>query len=187
MPINQSPKRQRGVSLSEDGKIIVLETKGIQHLSQNKLAEKAYVSIATVKRFLKGDNIDRGNFDELCKTLNHNPKEIITPPNYQLDSATLPISRLVSLPPEPPLASHSGTHLLSFMITGTFSPNKLAEIEVALVHLEKLLHDGGTFTLVPEHNYFAVTGTFSEDKKPQAEVALMHLEKLLLEHCITYK
>jgi hypothetical protein len=73
------------------------------------------------------------------------------------------------------------------MITGTFSPNKLAEIEVALAHLGELLRDSATFTLVPEGNYLAVSGTFSEDKKPQVEVALMHLEKLLLEHNITYR
>jgi hypothetical protein len=71
------------------------------------------------------------------------------------------------------------------MITGTFSPNKLAEIQVALAHLEKLLRDNCTFTLVPDHNSLAVSGTFSEDKKPQVKMALVHLEKLLLEHCLT--
>lgn len=84
-----------------------------------------------------------------------------------------------------PSAQHSDTPFQSFMITGTFSPNKLAEIKATLAHLEKLLRNNCTFTLVPEHNSLAVSGTFSQDKKSQVKVALMHLEKLLLEHCIT--
>lgn len=175
--------RQRdSVSLLEEGKSAVQAAMKHQILSQPQCANKAFVSISTLKRFIKGDKIDRDNFEALCRTLNLNPHELIAPPNNQQNSTTPP----VPVPPQRSPAQHSGTSPQSFMITGTFSPNKLAEIEVALFHLEKLLHDSGTFTLVPKHNYFAITGTFSEDKKPQIEVALMHLEKLLLEHCITY-
>lgn len=175
--------RQRdSVSLSEEGKSAVQAAMKRQALSQKQWANQAFVSISTLKRFVKGNKIDRGNFEAVCRTLNLNLHELIAPPNNQQNSAATPVPTPLQRSP----AQHSGTSPQSFMITGTFSPNKLGEIEVALVHLEKLLHDSGTFTLVPEHNYFAVTGTFSEDKKPQVEVALMHLEKLLLEHCITY-
>ncbi|MBD2182980.1 hypothetical protein H6S82_25520 [Planktothrix sp. FACHB-1355] len=71
------------------------------------------------------------------------------------------------------------------MITGTFTQDKQAEIEVALTHLEKLLRDNCTITLVAEKNSLAVTGTFSESNKPEVEVALMHLEKLMLEYNFT--
>ena len=190
MKIRKSRQRD-SVSLSEEGKITVRKAKYFQPWSTQEWADKAYVSISTLKRFLKGDKIERANFDGLCKVFHLDPNAFIAPPNDQLDSATPSIPALVPpppvpVPPEPPFTRHSDTPLLSFMITGTFSPNNLAEIKVVLVHLKKLLRDSATFTLVPEHNSLAVTGTFTEDKKPQIEIALVHLEKLLLEHSITY-
>lgn len=184
-------ERKRGVSLSEQGKITVRKAKCLKGWSQEKWAENiSYLSISTIKRFLKGKKIDRANFKVLCTALDLEPNDLISYSDDQLDSATSPISPVVASPFVPPYperspTQHSGTSPQSFMITGTFSPNKLGEIEVALAHLEKLLRDSATFTLVPERNYLAVSGTFSENKKPQVEVALVHLEKLLLEHSIT--
>lgn len=192
MTTKTQKKRQRNsVNLSEKGKHDVREALYFKGLSQQGWAYKAFISISTVKRFLSGQRIDRYYFEAACISLGLNPNEVIAPPNYQRDSTTTtpPIPVLVSpplvpVPPEPSLTHHSGTPPQNFMITGTFSSNKLAEIEAALTLLEKLLGDSATFTLVPEHNYLAVTGTFSEDKKPHVEVALMHLKKLLLEHFI---
>ncbi|MCC3600084.1 hypothetical protein [Microcoleus sp. PH2017_26_ELK_O_A] len=142
-----------------------------------------YASISTVKRFASGQNIEKNTFYEACRILKLNPDELIAPPDRQQNSTVPPVPATPQRSP----AQHSGTSTQSFMITGTFSPNKLAEIKVALAHLEKLLREGATFTLVPDGNCLAVSGTFSEGKKPQVEVALMHLEKLLLEHSITYQ
>jgi DNA-binding Xre family transcriptional regulator len=177
-------QRQRNsAKLSEEGKIVARESLYFQALSQQQWAEKIFVSISTVKRFLKGDKIDRDYFEKICYSLNLNPDELIAPPNNQQNSAATP----VPIPPERSPAQHSGTSPQKFMLTATFSSNKLAEIEIALAHLEKLLRDNCTITLVPEGNYLAVSGTFSEDKKPEVEVTLMHLEKLLLEHSISYR
>ncbi len=183
-------KRQRNsVNLSEEGKNAAREALYFKGLSQQAWADNTYISIATIKRFLSGQRIDRYYFEAACRSLKLNPDEVIAPPNYQRDSTNPPVPVLVSppvvpVPPEPLLTHHSGTPPQNFMITGTFRSNKLAEIEAALTLLEKLLGDSATFTFVPEHNYLAVTGTFSEDKKPHVEVALMHLKKLLLEHFI---
>lgn len=190
MTAKTQKKRQRNsVNLSEEAKSAVREALYFKGLSQQGWADKAYISISTVKRFLSGQRIDRYSFEAACISLELNPDELIAHLNYQRDSTIPSIPVLVSpplvpVPPEPSLTHHLGTPPQNFMITGTFSPNKLAEIEVALTLLEKLLGDSATFTLVPEHNYLAVTGTFSKDKKPHVEVALMHLKKLLLEHFI---
>ena len=183
-------RRRNSVSISEEGKTIVREVLRSQDCSIQKWATNATISISTIKRLMNGTKIDRYCFDALCTVLHLYPHDLIAPPNNQLYSVTPPVIEevsppLVTPPSERSPAQHSGTHLQSFMITGTFSSNKLAEIEVALAHIGKLLQNNCTFTLVPEDNSLAVSGTFSEDKKPHVKMALMHLEKLLLEHCIT--
>ncbi len=192
-PPKEKKQRQRdSLRLSEKGQSLVREALSLKCWSREKWIQMmgVYVSISTVKRFLKGEKIDRGYFESMCSALCLHPEELIAPPNDQLDCTTSSIpllipSLLIAIPPEQSFAQHSDTHFQSFMITGTFSPNKLAEIKVTLAHLEKLLHSDCTFTLRSEKNYLAVSGKFSEDKKLHVEVALMHLEKLLLEHCIT--
>ena len=178
-----TPKqRNRGIRLSTEGINIVRVARGSRNLSLDQLGMRMYASISTVKRFASGQNIEKNTFYEACRILNLNPDELIALPNSQQNSA----APLAPAPPQRSPIPHSGTSPQSFMITGTFSPNKLAEIEIALAHLEELLRDTATFTLVPEGNYLAVSGTFSEDKKPQVEVTLLHISKLLLEHNITY-
>ena len=178
--------RQRdSVRISKEGKFVIRQALRIKVWSQDTWADKAYVSISTIRRLVKGEEkIDRGSFNAALKVLGLNPDEFVAHEDDQQDSATPPIPSLIPQPPHQSHTEHSGT-LQRFMITGPFSPNKLAEIEVALIHLEKLLQANGTFTLVPDRHYLAVSGTFSEDKKPEIEIALMHLEKLLLEHTIT--
>lgn len=189
-PPREKKQRQRdSLRLSEKGQSLVRQALRSQRWSQDTWATNAYISISTIRRFLKGENIDRYSFDALFTVLHLDPNDLIAPPNDKLDSVTPPVPEevsppLVTVPPERSPTQHSGTYLQSFMITGTFSPNKLAEIEVALALLEKLLRNDCTITLVSDKNYLAVSGKFSEDKKPHVEVALMHLEKLLLEHCI---
>ncbi|WP_449420848.1 helix-turn-helix domain-containing protein [Phormidium nigroviride] len=182
----QKNTRQRdSVGISENGKLLVREALSQKRWTQDGWATKAYVSISTIQRLLNGKRIDRGSFNAAFEVLGLNPDEFIAPRDDQQDSATPPVPSLIPKPPDQSHTQHSDIFLQRFMITGTFSPNKLAEIEVALIHLEKLLQANATFTLVPDHNHLAVSGSFSEDKKPEIEVALMHLEKLLLEHTRT--
>ena len=189
--VKEKRQRQRdSLGLSEKGKSLVKEALRSKGWSREKWIENADVSISTARRLLKGEKIDRANFKALCQVLYLDLNDLIAAPNDQLESATPSISLripplLISLPPEQSPAQYSDTHYQSFMITGTFSPNKLAEINVTLTHLEKLLRNDCTFTVMPDKNYLAVSGKFSEDKKQQVEVTLIHLKKLLLEHCIT--
>jgi DNA-binding Xre family transcriptional regulator len=192
-PTEEKKQRQRdSLRLSKKGQSLVREALSSKGWSQEKWVQNldTYVSISTAKRLLKGEKIDRVYFEALCKVLYPDPNDLIALLNDQIDSPIPLIPLLVPpvlihIPPELSSTQHSGTHFQGFMITGTFSPNKLAEIKVTLVHLEKLLRNDCTFTLMPDKNYLAVSGKFSEDKKPHVEVALMHLKKLLLEHCIT--
>lgn len=182
--MNQTPrKRSRGVEISEEGKSLLREQSKQKGWSQEKWAALAFVSISTIRRLLQGVRVDRGNFDAAFKALGLNPDDFIAPRDNQQDSTTPPSSSPILQPPDQSHTEHSGS-LQRFMITGTFTPNKLAEIEVALVHLEKLLQTNATFTLVRDRNSLALSGTFSENKKPEIELALMHLEKLLLESTV---
>jgi hypothetical protein len=192
-PTTQKKQRQRdSLRLSEKGQSLVREALRSKGWSRETWIENAdmYVCMSTARRLLKGYKVDRAYFKALCQVLHPNLNDLIAAPNNPLESATPSISLripplLISLPPEQSPAQYSDTHYQSFMITGTFSPNKLAEINVTLTHLEKLLRNDCTFTVMPDKNYLAVSGKFSEDKKQQVEVTLIHLKKLLLEHCIT--
>ena len=189
----EKKQRQRdSLRLSEKGQNLVREALSLKCWSREQWLNHVciYISISTVQRLLKGKKIDRRYFKALCEVLYPNLTDLIAYPNDQLASTTplIPLlvpPLLISLPPERSPTQPLGTHFQSFMITGTFSPNKLAEIEVALEHIEKLLLNDCTFTLMPDKNYLAVSGKFSGHKKIHVEVALKHLEKLLLEHCIT--
>jgi hypothetical protein len=190
--MNARKERKRGVSLSKEGVNIVRKTQSLQGWSQDIWAAKAYLSISTIKRFVNGTKIDRSSFDAACTALDLDPNALMLIPNKRLDSNTPPIpqevlSSLVPLPPEQSPAQHSHPLDQSFMITGIFSPNKLEEIEAALAHLEALLGNDCTFTLMPDKNCLAVSGKFSANKEVLVKAALMHLRRLLLEHCITPK
>jgi DNA-binding Xre family transcriptional regulator len=189
-------RRRDSLGLSEKGVSLIKEALSSKGWSREKWIENVGISVniypglSTVQRLLSGKKIDRDNFEALCKVLYPTPNELIARPSDQLDSTTPSIPLLVPpllipLPPERSPTQHSGTHFQSFMITGTFSPNKLEEIKVTLTHIEKLLRNDCTFTLMPDKNYLAVSGKVSEDKKVHFEAALMHLKKLLLEHYIT--
>ncbi|MGE5660396.1 MAG: helix-turn-helix domain-containing protein [Actinomycetota bacterium] len=158
--------RVRGICISEDGKNITRHRLCELGITQEKLAEKTFLSSSTVKRLLRGENVDLSSFREVCSLLELNPNELIVSPT--------------SSPPK-----KSGIALQHFMITGTFNLNKLAEIEVALNHLGNLLRDSCTITVERDNGSLAVNGTFSEDKKPQVELAIAHLQKLMLEHTLT--
>lgn len=192
-PTNEKKQRQRdSLRLSKKGQSLVREALGSKGWSQERWIQNLdmYVSISTAKRLLRGKKIDRPYFEALCKVLYPNPNDLIALTNDQIDSSNPLIPLLapplfISLPPELLSVPHSVTHFQSFMITGTFSPNKLAEIKVAMRHLEKVLGNDSTFTLMPDRNYLAVSGKFSGDQEQHVEVALIHLKKLLREHCIT--
>jgi hypothetical protein len=191
-PSKEKKQRQRdSLRLSEKGQSLVRKALSLKGWSREQWSNyTGYVSLSTIKRFLNGEKIDRPYFEKLCHPLYLDLSDLIAWPNDQLDSPTplIPLlvpPLLIPLPPEQSPTQPLGTHFQSFMITGIFSPNKLAEIEVALEHLEKLLLNDCTFTLMPDKNYLAVSGKFSEHQKIHVEVALKHLEKLLLEHCIT--
>jgi DNA-binding Xre family transcriptional regulator len=187
----QQKSRQRGVILSEKGKVTVREVLKMRGWSILKLSREAILSESTIKRILHGDKTDRISIEDMCKALSLNPDELIVSISSSLErssSLESPNSMTPFLTPqlsEPLFTEYLDIISQGFMITGTFSPNKLTEIKVALMHLEKLLLEQCTITLVPNSNYLAVTGEFDEKQKPQVEVTLMHLEKLLLEYNIT--
>ncbi|WP_377476806.1 MAG: hypothetical protein P2A85_28410 [Microcoleus anatoxicus] len=178
-------RKRNSLSLLEEGKEIVNNAMFMRPWTQQRWADEIGISLSTLKRFLRGTKIDASYFYDACIALDLIPANLIAPRNNQLDNATILLPQQVSLPSDPSPTQNRGIPLGSFMITGTFSPNKLAEIEVALAHLEHLLRDNCTITLVPDQNSLAVTGKFSKDQKPQIDVAIMHIEKLLLEHYIT--
>jgi hypothetical protein len=189
--MSKTPKKRvrDSVRLSEKERPLLLELLRQKKLSQAAWSRQTelnniYVSVSTIQRLVKGIKVDRGSFNNAFKCLGRNPDDFMAPRDDQQDSTTPPSPSLLQLP-DKSHTEYSGT-LQSFMITGTFTPNNLAEIEVSLVHLEKLLQANATFTLVADQNYLAVSGTFSENKKPEIQVALMHLEKLLLEHTTTF-
>lgn len=192
-PPKEKKQRQRdSLMLSEKGQSLVKEALHSKGWSKPKWIKNVdiYVSISTATRLLRRKKIDRPYFEALCKVFNLDLNDLIADPNDQLDSTTPSISLLVPpllipLPSEQSPTQPSGTHFQSFMITGTFSPDKLEEIEIAFQHLEKLLSQDCTFTLRRDKGYLAVSGKFSEHQKVQLEITLDHLEKLLLEHCIT--
>ncbi|MFB2921601.1 hypothetical protein [Aerosakkonema funiforme] len=182
-------KRNRdSLYLSKEGQTRVEETRLNKFWSKTdyRWFGKAEVSLSTLKRFLNGKPISRSNFFQLCSALGIQEWESLIALDNKQDSTAIALPQpQISQPPDPLSTQPLENRLLSFMITGTFTQDKQAEIEVALTHLEKLLRDNCTITLVPEKNSLAVTGTFSESKKPEVEVALMHLEKLMLEYNFT--
>lgn len=160
------PNRVRGIRISEYGQTITRKRLGELALTQEGLAERTSLSLSTIKRLLKGKNVDVSSFHTVSRFLGLDPNELTGSPT-----------------PSP--SENSGIALQHFMMTGTFNLNKRAEIEVALNHLGELLRDSCTITFVPDNGSLAVSGTFSEDKKPQVELAIAHLEKLMLENTLT--
>ncbi len=134
----------------------------IQGWTKDQWAQHAKMSLSTIKRLVNGRKVDEWYFYEACMSLGLMPKELMSFPDNQLDSATVLLPQQVSLPSDPSPTQIRRIPLGSFMITGTFSPNKLAEIEVALAHLEHLLGDNCTITLVPDQNSLAVILFFCE-------------------------
>ena len=75
------------------------------YTTQRALAEAAEISLSTVRNFLKGKNIDRENFLDLCELLGLNFEEVadldtVSPPAVTKEEITPPKANLNSPSPQ---------------------------------------------------------------------------------------
>lgn len=128
-----------GVKLSEEGISIAQRVRKEKFLTYMKLAELAYVSEPTIKRFISGKPVSLTTFKEICKTLGIEEWEKLVE-NTQLDKTLITKDK----------DSYSSSNVRetnerikgAIAITGTFSEDKQRQIRATLAMLNKLLLDG---------------------------------------------
>ncbi|BAY84703.1 putative signal transduction protein with Nacht domain [Calothrix parasitica NIES-267] len=74
---SHSNRRKRGVRATHQSILKVKEAKSTQKLTIEKLAEKAYISESTVKRFLRRKHVDQDYAIAILKALNLEYQNII--------------------------------------------------------------------------------------------------------------
>jgi tetratricopeptide (TPR) repeat protein len=85
---------------SEQGLKIVNEARRNKRWIQEKWRQAAFTSISTLKRFLKGDRIDRDTFINICEVVGVNWKEVAEP--IEIQETDLPVVPPVKATPSIP-------------------------------------------------------------------------------------
>jgi len=126
--------------LSKNGLAIIKAKINYTGLTLEKWADKAMISLSTLKRFLHGKPLRPDNFKSLCEILDLKDGEWEKLVDWEdLDSTLVetPFSVNESLPPSQlQKKSSSGGNIA---ITGTFTEEKRQEIEICLEHLKNLM------------------------------------------------
>jgi hypothetical protein len=130
--------------LTTKGIMIVRTQYKSMGLTQGMLGEQAFVSPATVKRFVAGRPISRPNFQALCEVLGLADWQTLIDERLDLDS-TGPVrpSRLEN-------EEQDSEPTAALAVTGIFSLTKQAQIKAALEMLKKLLLEGDVIIHFPD-------------------------------------
>lgn len=152
------------------------------HKTLKDWCKAAYVSLPTLKRFIKGQAIREDNFKALCEAINLEWKVVADLHGSScqglLDSVSITvsvnshISDIFDIPPG------------LFMLVGTFTDETQAKVKVALRLLGQILQKAD---IKPDINVdekqctVTVIGSLPDRERAKAEAVLRHLKKLLLD------
>lgn len=173
----QNKRKRNTRSLTEEEVKRVLETKAKNGWTIKYLSQLSYTSEATVNRFLSGTPISLHCFYSLLKALKLDLQDtvLIKPRESRTNLAMLP---------DPILNSNENAQPC-FIMTGTFTKEKIPQIERILCHLQSLLI--GTEVIWGEDNgSIVVSGLFDKAKEAQIKVTLKLLEQQLDSYHITW-
>lgn len=125
-------------NLSEEGISTVYAQRKSQGLTYEKLAGRAYLSVSTVKRFARGQQISVDSFKHLCRVLGLEDWQRLVE-GIDSDSAKVPCQDL-----SPPQQEEVGIReaVGTLAVRGTFSQSKQLQIATTLEVLKDLLLDG---------------------------------------------
>lgn len=91
-------KRPRAVSATEQGIEKLKQAKELKRAENNKrisldrIAEKVFVEVTTVKRFFRGEKIFTDNAEAICKELNLNLDEIVDLQDFKQQGTTITLN-----------------------------------------------------------------------------------------------
>jgi transcriptional regulator with XRE-family HTH domain len=157
-------KRNRdSVALTELGVLHFRNQMKRNGLTQDSLAKEVFLSISTIKRLLRKQNIDQSSFSALIEYL-------------ELEIQDSHIVRRNIITP-----FFNGTLILvhfGFIMTGTFTEDKRHQIERTLRHLQCVMID--TEVIWGEDNgSIVVSGRFSTENEKHIKMTIKLLEKQL--------
>ncbi len=183
-------KRNRGtMALSVEGLEIVKTAVHQERLTQNEWADKAYTSVSTVKRLIKGSPVEPSSLCSLLKALGlkvensyilKQPEKVQPLPLTYTCEQTENIQPLLQLPEILSLQYQPGVFM-----TATFTEDKRSQIERGIRHLEKLLIDG-KITFSENRGAVTVSGDFCEENREHIEMTIAELEKFFTSRKITW-
>ena len=153
-----------GVRASEKGLQIVKQARRKRGWTRIDWCNYAMISESTLKRFLSGMPIGTDKFISICKSVGIDNWQEIAELSAGLDLGNCKTN--------------------SFMLSGIYTEDQKAQIEVVLEHLKNFLSNA-TVTFHPNAISLAVSGTFVQETKSQVKVTLEHLESLLDNYKLT--
>ncbi len=103
---------------SQQGLKIIDEARAKKRWTQEQWRQAAFTSISTLKRFLKGDRIDRYAFIEICKAVCVNWEEVAEPSEIQ--AIELPVVSVASTKP----SLEDQINVLPLQLTDGYSKNQ---------------------------------------------------------------
>jgi transcriptional regulator with XRE-family HTH domain len=175
------------IKLTTIGKNMIDVIRKEKAWTQHKLAEQAFVSSSTLKRFVSGQPVSPGNFKAICEVLGIDEWQSLI--DWQdVDSVTKAavdeLSKSANQDEEPQLNQ-------GICLTGVFASAQKIQIEMVVKELKELLLDGrAKIRSVKGENFdysCYVSGVYSVNQQLEIEAILEHIKQLLLECTITFR
>lgn len=154
------------------------------NLTQERWAESAWVSLSTLKRFLKGIPVGIDNVKSICKVIKIDNWQDYTNCNDK-DSTRVTSYKDVS---EIIAGETSGVEKLekkntgTVIVSGNFDDNKKTVIGLIVKKLDSIFVD---FSHEIDNSSILISGDFTENCEQKARAFVKHLEAILLEPDVT--
>lgn len=156
--------RKRGQALKQEGIEVIQEQLANKGWTQQLWADYAFISLSTVKRLLRGEQLDQKTLYSALESLG-------------IDLNGLSIQKQIRQHGLDSLSEETHSQP-GFFMTGTFANINRSRLKLAIQHLQKLLTDSQV-TYHEDQSGVTVTGVFEESKRQHIEMAIQHIEKEL--------